>query len=66
MSDFLDPDDQPIYGVPSIARAIKRSESQTYYSLERGFLPAGKLGKIWFTTPRRIRAFLNGKSEVAA
>jgi hypothetical protein len=50
MSDDID---TPIYGVDAIARATGRTKSQTYYALEKGHLPASKLGKIWFSTPRR-------------
>jgi hypothetical protein len=60
MSDDID---TPIYGVDAIARATGRTKSQTYYALEKGHLPASKLGKIWFSTPRRIRAFLNGEAK---
>jgi hypothetical protein len=52
--------DRPLYGAPAISREIQRSMSQTYYALERGFLPATKMGSIWVSTPRRLRDWLNG------
>jgi hypothetical protein len=36
-----------LWGVPRIAAAINRSESQTYYLLSRGRLPARKIGDQW-------------------
>ena len=67
MSDISDLD-RPIYGVDAISRALDLSKSQTYYVLEQGHLPASKMGRRWFTTTRRILAFLNGelKADAAA
>jgi hypothetical protein len=52
--------DRPIYGGGPISRAIDRTPRQTYWALEQGHLPATKLGRLWVTTPRRIRDWLNG------
>jgi hypothetical protein len=54
--------DRPIYGAEAIGREIGLSKTRTFYALEKKLLPASKLGKIWFTTPRRLRAFLNGEA----
>jgi len=64
MSDL----DTPIYGVTPIAAALGLTKSKTYYALSQGHIPATKLGKIWVTTPRRIRDWLNSdaKSEAVA
>jgi hypothetical protein len=59
MSDLPDLD-RPLYGVEAIGRAVGLSKSRTYYCLEKGYIPASKIGKLWFTTPRRIRVFLDG------
>jgi hypothetical protein len=60
---MLDDLDKPIYGVDAIAAAANLTRSKAYYALEKGHLPASKLGKIWFSTPRRLRAFLNGEAK---
>lgn len=65
---MLDDLDRPIYGVDAISRALDLTKRQTYWVLEQGHLPASKIGRRWFTTTRRILAFLNGeaKSDAAA
>jgi hypothetical protein len=47
-------DDAPLWGALAIGQAIGRSERQTFHALERGFLPATKVGKSWVTTKRRL------------
>ena len=47
--------DRPIWGVKAIAAAANLTPRQTYHALEKGYLPAGKAGRKWFTTPRRLR-----------
>ena len=59
MSDTLDLD-RPLYGVHEIARELRRTPRQVYWCLERGHVPAVKMGRTWVTTPRRIRDWLNG------
>jgi hypothetical protein len=43
-------------GVPAIAEHIGESVRRTYYILERGYIPAGKLGSIWIASRRGLRA----------
>jgi len=56
--------DQPIWGAPSIAKVINRSPSETYYLLERGLVPARKIGKAWTSTPRELLAAVTGREPV--
>jgi hypothetical protein len=56
--------DRPLWGAAAIGAEINRTERQAHYMLERGLLPAEKIGKSWVSTPRRLRDRLLG--EVAA
>jgi len=56
--------DEVLWGAAAIGAAINRTERQAHYLLERGLLDATKTGKIWTSTPRRLRGRLLG--EVAA
>jgi hypothetical protein len=64
--------DTPIYGVGPISRVVNLDARRTYYRLEKGYIPATKIGKTWATTKRRLRDRLNetlkpkDKSEQAA
>jgi hypothetical protein len=53
--------DRPIWGVEAIAAASNLTLRQAYHALERGYLPASKVGRKWFTTPRRLRALFAGE-----
>lgn len=57
MSDVLvDDNDDRLTGAPAIAKHCKQSIRQTYYQLERGYLPAGKIGGLWIASKRKIDA----------
>jgi hypothetical protein len=58
--------DRPIWGVPAIAEVINRAPSKVYYLLEKGHLPARKVGKIWCSTPRELLAAVTGREPVEA
>jgi hypothetical protein len=60
MGLFVDPIDLPIWGVEDIGAAINRSYAQTYYLIGQNRLPVTKVGKIYTTTLRRLRAVLDG------
>lgn len=34
---------------------------QVFYQLQRGFLPAVKLGRLWVGSKKRLRAHFNGE-----
>jgi hypothetical protein len=53
--------DRPIWGVQAIAAASNMTIRQTYHALERGYIPASKIGRKWFTTPRRLHALFAGE-----
>ena len=42
-------------GVPAIAEFMGDSERRTYYALETGQLPGGKLGSMWVASRRKLR-----------
>lgn len=56
----LQPEEKPIWGVKAIADVIGRSERQTFYMLEKGLLPAEKIGKSWVSTLRKLRTRFEG------
>jgi hypothetical protein len=53
-----DPDDEKLIGAEEIRQALNPSLtlSQIFYGLEKGLIPASKLGRKWITTRRRLRA----------
>jgi hypothetical protein len=51
--------DRVLWGAEAIGQQIGRSERQTYHLLENGLLPADKVGKLWTSTPRRLRTRFN-------
>jgi hypothetical protein len=55
--------DVPIWGVKAIAAASNLTLRQAYHALERGYLPASKVGRRYFTTPRRLQAFFAGEGN---
>jgi hypothetical protein len=58
--------DVPIWGVRAIAAASNLTLRQAYHALERGYLPASKAGRKWFTTPRRLRTLFAGEEAAKA
>jgi hypothetical protein len=64
----FDPD-VPVYGAHDIALAAgivdakgKPRVRAVYHLLEKGLLPASKIGKTYASTPRRLRAIANGET----
>jgi hypothetical protein len=55
--------DAPIWGAKNFAPIINRSERQTFYLLERGYLDADKFGTLWCSTRRRLLAPRNCDAE---
>jgi len=60
--------DKPLYGAEPIGRAAhllddhgKVDIRKTYYALERGYIDADKFGRVWVSTPRRIRRAFVGR-----
>ena len=42
-------------GVKQIAGFINESERRTHYLLEKGYIPAGQIGRIWHASKRTVR-----------
>jgi hypothetical protein len=61
--------DEPLYGAESIGRAAHLFDDdgnvdirKTYYALEKGYIDADKFGRLWVSTPRRIRRAFAGEA----
>jgi len=55
-------DDTPIWGASAIAReAGLPDRAAAYHLLERGLLPARRVGRRWVTTRTRLRQALTGE-----
>lgn len=52
-----DPLDRPVYGAANIGRIAGLNRNQTYHALEMGYLDADKFGRLWISTPRRLKRF---------
>jgi hypothetical protein len=61
--DILDQLDRPIWGAHAIGRVIGRSETEASYLLQKGLLPASKVGKYWVTTARRLMTPIQQNSK---
>ncbi len=64
IEDFnaVDPLDRVIKGVEKIAAYMgESSKRQGYHALQKGYWPADRLGNIYYTTPRRLLARVNGE-----
>lgn len=48
--------DDKLSGVKQIARFIDEPMRRAFYLLERGYLPAGKVGNTWTASKRVLRA----------
>ena len=67
----IDPD-APLWGCRAIAEAAnlmdedgKPDEGRAYYLLQKGLLPASKIGGTWTSTQRRLRAIASGETVTA-
>jgi hypothetical protein len=54
--------DSFLWGASAIAPVIGRSTRQTFTLLERGRLPARKIGQQWVASRRKLQAFLAGEA----
>jgi len=62
-ADQEDDLDRPIWGAEAIGKAANLKPRQAYHALEKGYLPASKAGRKWFTTNRRLRARFSGDRD---
>ncbi len=60
--------DEPLHGAKAIGecRFVKLNEDQTAYLLRKGLLDADRRGRLWVTTPRRLRDQLAGNGRRSA
>ncbi|HKN27975.1 MAG TPA: hypothetical protein VJY34_08850 [Roseiarcus sp.] len=49
-------DHTPIWGAQRIGETVGKTEREAYYLLERGLLPATKVGRQWVSTRGKLRA----------
>ena len=47
-----------LWGASSIAKALGVSERQAFYQLERGYLPARKIGVKWVVSRAALDEFI--------
>jgi hypothetical protein len=50
-----------LWGAEAISREIDRPLKKVFYGLERGTIPAKKVGNIWVGSRRRLRAHFAGE-----
>jgi hypothetical protein len=62
MSDINNALDVPLWGAAAIADAANIDRRKAFYLLERGLLPATKVGKQWTSTRRRILSVFAGEA----
>jgi hypothetical protein len=53
-----------LWGAAAIGEAIGRNTRVTYHLLERGLIPAKKLGKVWVASRKRLLQALTGEEAV--
>ena len=55
---FADPDDEKFIGARKIGQEVDPDLTlqQVFYKLEKGLIPASKVGRQWITTRKRLRA----------
>jgi hypothetical protein len=52
---MTDLSDDLIWGAEAIAGALNRKVRPVYYQLERGLIPAGKIGDQWVASRQTLR-----------
>ena len=56
--------DDILWGCAAIAEAIGQSTRQTFYMLERGMIPARKVGKKWVASRQALLQALGKPSPI--
>jgi hypothetical protein len=57
--------DTPLWGAREIAAVLNLTERQVWHKLEKGQLPAEKVGKLWVSTRRRLLGRISGDRAAA-
>jgi hypothetical protein len=52
---------EPLWGAKAIAQRTGTSLRKTFYLLERGHIPARKVGNVWQSTSAEVEDFLLGR-----
>lgn len=52
-----------IWGAEAIARAIGRTTKQTFHMLEKGSLPARRVGGRWVASRRQLVKYFEGNEN---
>ncbi|RWA62119.1 DNA-binding protein [Mesorhizobium sp.] len=53
---------RPVWGAKAIGKEIGLTERQAYHMLEKGLLPAKKLGDKWVADARQLHAVISGEA----
>ena len=55
-----------IWGAEAIGEEVGLPTRKAFYHLERGNLPGRKVGGLWVSSRRQLRAHLRGSDQTAA
>ncbi len=56
----IEPQEKPLWGAKAIGDELGLPERKAFYLLEKGLLPARKIGRIWVSTRKQLRALVEG------
>jgi hypothetical protein len=56
---------KPVWGAEKIGEILDTSPRQTFYLLEKGLVPARKIGNRWQSTEKELEDFLRGGAVAA-
>ena len=48
-----------LWGVAAIAKHLNREERRVSYQLDRGMLPAGKQGRLWVASKKKLAQYFS-------
>jgi len=51
---------KPLWGAKAIGDELGLSERKAFYLLEKGLIPARKIGRIWVSTRKELRSLVEG------
>ncbi len=57
------PKPKPVWGAERIAKYLGVPVRKAFYILEKGFVPARKVGGCWLTTEQELDDFLLGRAN---